>query len=126
MRMGLSEVIITISVAVLASPVITKVLDYLLPKIFKKNQLYRIENKINKIEDDLADVKLDELRTNILLLLHDYPDSADIPTEAEKYVVKYGGNSYIIPLICSWYSDKGLTYPEWLQKANKEHVKDYQ
>ena len=125
--MDKANIIVAVVVAMLASPVLTKLLDLLAQKFGKTEkkkdkQLNRIETTIDGIKDDLADVKVDELRTNLLLLLHDYPDSADIPAEAEKYVVKYGGNSYLIPLICDWYDSRGLFKPEWLEKAKKEHI----
>ena len=123
----------TLICAALASPLILKLLDELIILIKSKvgktkdTQLDRIErainsqyNRLTSLDCDLSEIKLDQLRTNLLLLLRDYRSNSDIPTLAESYI-RQGGNSYVIPLLVEWYAEKGLDLPEFLEVACEEH-----
>lgn len=123
--MTTAQIFIAILTAALTSPLISKFCSFIYSKMSKKKtQLDRIEHNTSILQEDVKNLKLETQRTNLLLLLADYRDNADIPLKAKEYV-SAGGDSYIIPLVAKWYDDKAITKPEWLQIAIRDHCIDY-
>ena len=115
------QIIIAVVTAALTSPLISKLCSFIYSKASrKKTQLDRIEQNTNAMQEDVKNLKLETQRTNLLLLLADYRDNADIPLKAKEYV-SAGGDTYIIPLVAKWYDEKSIAKPEWLQAAIRDH-----
>lgn len=119
------QIFIAILTAALTSPLISKFCSFIYSKMSKKKtQLDRIEHSTAILQEDVKHLKLEMQRTNLLLLLANYKDNADIPIKAKEYV-SAGGDSYIVPLVARWYDDKAIAKPDWLQTAIRDHYIDY-
>lgn len=120
------QIIIAVVTAALTSPLLSKLCSFVYSKMSKKKtQLDRIEQNTNAMQEDVKNLKLETQRTNLLLLLADYKDNADIPIKAKEYV-SAGGDTYIVPLVAKWYDDKMIAKPDWLQVALRDHFINYE
>lgn len=80
-------------------------------------------NKKNGKEDDLQIIKKkldkqerDSCRTQMLLLISDYPDQTEeILRLAHHYFVELHGNWYMTVLFKKWLVDKNIGKPEWFE-----------
>ena len=84
------------------------------------DQLIIINNRLGKIEDNQLKEEKDQLRTQLLLMISDYPDEkAEILTLAEHYFTPpISGNWYCTSLFNRWLEANGIAKPEWFK--NKE------
>ena len=87
-----------------------------------------IENKVDLLdkrmtEQDKALIKVekDSLRTQLLLLISDYPDNREgILAVGERYFGKLHGDWYATSLFNTWLTDKGVAKPNWFNGSSKE------
>ena len=85
--------------------------------INRKGRLKEIEGKIDQIEAALARAEKDELRTQLLLLLSDYPDErSEIMTIAKHYFADLEGNWYCTSLFNKWIEKNHIAEPEWFKQ----------
>ena len=76
----------------------------------KTDLLARIERKLDRLEKDGC-------RTQLLLMISDYPDNrSEIMALAFHYFVDLKGNWYMSSLFEKWMRDQSLTVPHWYKK----------
>jgi len=98
-----------ITIAIMAFMLLLAILVLILCLIARTNRMNRkfddIEVDIHDINRRLGLLSLDQMRSNLMLLISDYPDNPKIEELAQCYVVTFQGNSYLIPIIMKWYRD---------------------
>jgi hypothetical protein len=81
------------------------------------DQLAIMNNRLDKIEKNQAVSEKDELRTQLLMMLADYPDEiAEIMKLAEHYFADLEGNWYLSSLFERWLEQKNVVTPKWFRK----------
>lgn len=82
----------------------------------RKGRLGAIEGKLTQISEKMATVERDELRTQLLLLLSDYPhETQEIMKLAEHYFRDLKGNWYATSLFNNWLIQNNIARPEWFK-----------
>ena len=80
----------------------------------RKGRLAAIEAKLEEISSKLVMTEKDELRTQLLLLLSDYPEEKqEIMKLAEHYFRDLKGNWYATSLFNRWLTHNNIAQPEW-------------
>ena len=80
----------------------------------RKSKLNAIEEKLNHLETESRKSEKDALRTQLLLMLKDYPDEkAEILRLAERYFGELKANWYLTPLFNKWLEEYDVAKPEW-------------
>lgn len=74
-----------------------------------------IREMIGLIMEQTAKNEKDNVRTQLLLLMADYPDdTAELMRCAEHYFKDLEGNWYLTPLFAKYLSERGIAAPTWL------------
>lgn len=85
--------------------------------INRRGRLKIIEEKLDKIEKRQEKQEKDELRTQLLLMVSDYPDNQEgIMAIAQRYFGELYGNWYATSLFNHWLEDKHIAKPEWFKE----------
>lgn len=90
----------------------------------RKNRLKAVEDKLTTVNKKLTDVderlktsEKDALRTQLLLMVSDYPDNTDgILTLAQHYFGVLHGNWYATAIFNKWLEDRNIAKPEWFKE----------
>lgn len=94
----------TIVLAVIGSGALSTIISAIITAIGNRNG---IKSKVKKIEKD-------SVRTQLLLMMSDYPDEKqEILTIAEYYFVKLKANWYMTSMFAKWLKKEGLDRPDW-------------
>ena len=127
--------ILTLIGIILSSGVVIELVKFFLSKATRRSKarvkreeeldifLEEFPKLTNTLDEGLYDLKMRQMRTNLLLLLDNHRNSPEIQTYGKEYV-EAGGNSYIIPLLEDWFDEKDIEYPEWLIKGRAEKEKE--
>lgn len=84
----------------------------------RKGRIGKIEGALSRIEQQLRTNEKDVIRTQLLLLISDYPDqTTEILTLAEHYFKDLRGDWYMTSLFNRWLTAKGAARPEWFDAA---------
>lgn len=87
----------------------------------RKGRLKAIEDRLDLIDTKLQQSEKDELRTQLLLLLSDYPhETAEILKISEHYFADLEGNWYCTSLFNKWLEENDIAKPEWFKGGKKE------
>ena len=82
----------------------------------RKGRLGAIEGKLNSIEQNQGIAEKDALRTQLLLMMSDYPDEVqEILRLAERYFKDLNGDWYATVLFNKWLIRKQIAKPEWFK-----------
>ena len=80
----------------------------------RKGRLEEIENSLKTIDRRMKTAEKDSLRTQLLLLLSDYPEEAnEIMTLAQHYFVDLKGDWYMTSMFNRWLVVHDIAKPEW-------------
>lgn len=111
----MSDTLTTIIVAVIGSGALSALIAGIFNLIMsRKGRLAAIENELNKMNDRLINTEKDELRTQLLLLMSDYPlENQEIMKLAEHYFKDLKGNWYASTLFDRWLNQNHLPMPKW-------------
>ena len=83
----------------------------------KKGKMTDIETKLDNIDKRLIKTEKDELRTQLLLLISDYPDNKEgIMTLGQHYFGDLNGNWYATAIFNGWLEKTGTAKPEWFKE----------
>ena len=83
----------------------------------KKGKMAEIEIKLDNIDKRLEKTEKDELRTQLLLLISDYPDNKEgIMTLGQHYFGDLRGNWYATSIFNQWLEQTGTAKPEWFKE----------
>lgn len=81
------------------------------------DQLAIMNARLDKIEKNQATSEKDELRTQLLMMLADYPDEvSEIMKLAEHYFADLDGNWYLSSLFEKWLQANSIVTPKWFRK----------
>ena len=88
--------------------------------ISRKGRLSQIEGQLKEIDKKLIQTEKDELRTQLLLMISDYPhEKQEILRLAEHYFGDLHGNWYATTIFNSWLEQNCIARPEWFRKEEK-------
>ena len=80
----------------------------------RKTKLKGIADKLNTIEAKLVTSEKDALRTQLLIMISDYPsETQEILTIAQHYFGDLKGDWYATSLFNKWIRDWGVAEPTW-------------
>ena len=98
----------TIIAAIIGSGVLSTVVSAIITAI---NNRTGIKSKVQKIEKD-------SVRTQLLVLMSDYPDEQqEILTIGEYYFDKLKSNWYMTSLFAKWLKKQNIERPAWVKGA---------
>lgn len=110
--MTTAQLIVTILVAIIGSTGLASLIQFLIQR--KDNKKGLLET-INKKLDALT---LDSCRTQLLLLLSDYPNNEhEILILAQRYFVQLEGDWYLSSLFEEWCRRQGVHIPLWYKSC---------
>ena len=121
----MNDTLQTIIIAVIGSGALSALIAGIFNLIAnRKNRLAKIETQLESINAKLLQTEKDELRTQLLLMISDYPhETQEILTLAERYFTEppegLGGNWYATSIFNSWLEQNGIARPEWFRKEKK-------
>lgn len=76
-----------------------------------------IQNRKSKFRKQLERLEKDSLRTQILVMMSDYPnEKQEMLTLAERYFDQLKGDWYLTSLFNEWLIKSGTTPPTWFKK----------
>lgn len=85
--------------------------DWIRRKLGKGDALSRIEKKLDKLERDSC-------RTQMMLLMSNYPDKTEeLMRLAQHYFADLSGDWYMTSLFNQWLEQKHIGKPEWFDAA---------
>ncbi len=83
----------------------------------KKGKMAAISEKIDHIDKRLEKTEKDELRTQLLLMISDYPENKEgIMAVAQHYFADLHGNWYATSIFNAWLENTGTAKPEWFKE----------
>lgn len=86
----------------------------------RKNRQKEIEEEIHAMRKQLDLYEKDNLRTQLLLLIKDFPDeTTDILRMAQHYFNDLGGNWVLTDIFATWARERGIAIPAWFKEANR-------
>lgn len=96
----------------------------------RKSRLKAVENKIDLLDKRISDVdknlikaEKDSLRTQLLLLISDYPDNKEgILAVGERYFGVLRGDWYATALFNTWLTEKDIAKPSWFNGGGKSET----
>lgn len=81
----------------------------------KKNKNSEIESRLDKIEAALVKNEKDNVRTQMLLVMSDYPqEEKELMTLAEHYFCDLRGNWYMTSIFKNYCARNNMPIPEWM------------
>ncbi len=108
----------TILVAVVSSNGLVEVIRWLVNRRKKNDELIkRLDTFEENTNSKLNKNEKDNVRTQLLVLMSDYPERLDeIMTAAHHYFVDLKANWYLTTIFKDWLKEKGIEIPDWLGK----------
>lgn len=102
------EMWIPIIVAALGSAGLFGFIQYLINRHDKK------KDDISGLKSSVKELQLGVMRTQLLLLIADYPeDKSEILRLAEIYFKEYNGNFYLSSIFTTWLKQYKVDVPQW-------------
>ena len=108
----------TIIIAIIGSGALSTIISAIITAVSnRRSRLKKIEEKLTAIEKNQQTAEKDTLRTQLLLMIADYPEEkTDILRLAEHYFKDLEGNWVASSVFNHWIKDKcGGVNPEWLK-----------
>lgn len=101
----------TVILAIIGSGALSTIISAIITAIGNRNG---IKSKVRKIEKD-------SVRTQLLLMMSDYPDETqEILTIAEYYFKTLKANWYMTTMFSKWLKKKEIEKPEWFVTEKRE------
>lgn len=108
----------TILVAIISSTSVATLVQFFVSRADKKHdKLDKIEQALEKINHRLDKNEMDAVRTQMLLMISDYPNNVpEIMRLAEHYFGDLSGNWYMTSLFNKWLDENKIAKPEWFDR----------
>lgn len=85
----------------------------------ERRQIERTEG-LETIRKQMKKIEKDSVRTQLLMLMSDFPDNdQEIIEVAQHYFCDIGGNWYMTKMFSKWLTDNGFGQPEWFKKGEQ-------
>jgi len=82
----------------------------------KKGTISLILKELESIKNQLAELKQDQLRLQLMDMIHIHPeDHSDIMEIAQKYFVESKGNWYLSSIFNEWMQTQNIKKPVWFK-----------
>lgn len=109
----------TIVIAIIGSGALSTLISAVVQAIAnRKSRLTKIEQKLDEIENNQRAAEKDVLRTQLILMIADYPDEkTDILRLAEYYFSKLEGNWVAGAIFSKWLIQHDIPRPEWYKEG---------
>lgn len=116
----------TIIIAILGSGALSALISGIFNIINEKgkrkreiaDQLLIINQRLDKIEKSQTKQEKDQCRTQLLLMIHDFPEErAEILELAKHYFADLKGNWFATPLFNKWLEEYDVGRPEWFKEV---------
>lgn len=83
----------------------------------RKGRLKVLEDKIDKICKETEKAEKDALRTQLLLMISDFPSNVEgIMTLGQRYFGELHGDWFATSIFNTWLEQSGTARPEWFKK----------
>lgn len=107
----------TIIIGLISSGVLSTIVSAIITaRASKKSRLSVIEEKLDEIEVHQKTLEKDELRTQLIMMIADYPHlETDILKLAEHYFKDLEGNWTASALFAEWLEERGIQIPLWYE-----------
>ena len=107
----------TIVIAIIGSGALSTIISAIITAIAnRKSRLTKIEDKLTEIEKNQKDAEKDALRTQLIMMIADYPNErADILRLGEYYFHKLDGNWVAKAIFLHWLEENNVAKPEWFE-----------
>jgi len=107
-----------IIIAIIGSGVLSTIVSAIITAISnRKSRLKEIEKKLEAIEKNQKTAEKDTLRTQLLVMIADFPDeTTDILRLAEHYFKDLDGNWVASALFNEWAKEHCESAPTWAKK----------
>ena len=115
----------TIIVAILGSGALSALISGIFNLINEKgkhkreiaDRLLIITQRLEKIEQNQTKAEKDQCRTQLLLMIADYPlETKEILELARHYFADLHGNWFATPIFNRWLEEYGVGKPEWFKE----------
>lgn len=116
----------TIIIAVLGSGALSALISGIFNLISEKSKHKReiadrlliITDRLEKIEKNQTKAEKDQCRTQLLLMIADYPNErAEILELAKHYFADLHGNWFATPIFNKWLEEYQVGRPEWFKEG---------
>ena len=116
------EAVIAIILAVLGSNGLFALIQYFISRHDKKNnQNKEIEARLDKLDEKQIVAEKDSCRTQLLILMVDYPDeTGEIMRIAKHYFDDLSGDWYLTSLFKQYLHKKDLPDPVWFNSKEDQ------
>lgn len=113
-----TEFIQTLVLSILGSGAFATVVTAVINAINnRRSKLKVIETKLSEIDKKLLTSEKDTLRTQLLIMLSDYPEETqEIMTIAQHYFGDLKGDWYATSLFNRWITEREVAEPSWFDK----------
>lgn len=114
-----------IILAILSCETLLKIIEKLIDKYGSKSKrLDKYNEHLAEIDGRLDINERDACRTQMLLLMSDYPDEeAELMSLAQHYFCDLHGNWYMSSIFHKWLKKHNLEEPSWLSESKNEVIK---
>lgn len=111
----MKDILVPIIISIVSSNAFFAFIQFLITRKDKDNKKYKdIEDRFNKIDERMKYLDQGNIRLQILVLIHLYPErSEEIIKLAKKYFVDFKGNYYVTSIFKQYLDDNKLIYPPW-------------
>lgn len=115
----------TIIVAILGSGALSALISGIFNLINNSNkrrkeitdQLIIINHRLETIENNQAKAEKDQCRTQLLMMINDFPtERAEILELAKHYFADLHGNWFVTPIFNQWLEEYKIGKPEWFKE----------
>lgn len=102
-------------IAVIGSTAVFSFIQFLFQRHDRKVEMKNgIKSTMREIQVTVAKLEKDGCRTQMLVLMSDYPhERAELMTLAEHYFKDLKGDWYMSSLFAKWLKDNGIEKPDW-------------
>lgn len=107
----------TVVIAIIGSGALSTLISAVITAIAnRKSRLKKIEEKLTEIEKNQKTAEKDALRTQLIMMIADYPDEkTDILRLGEYYFHRLDGNWIAKAIFNKWLEEHNVAKPEWFK-----------
>ena len=107
-------------VAVLGSTAVFSFIQFLFQRHDRKVESKSgVQNTVKEIQNSLVKLEKDGCRTQMLVLMGDYPNErGELMTLAEHYFKDLKGDWYMSSIFAKWLKENGIENPDWFDSED--------